>query len=416
VPPDVAGGDPWACAREIGARWHRPVVYAFWFLCQEQREDGTYADFNWERLDEIVRGTPPGVRIVWNLSPRNRTPQGSFLPEDLEAYRRYVRAVVERYDGDGVDDGPGCPSVSHWQVENEPALPLRKWQGSAESYAALLQATYAAAKEADPTCTVLIGGMSGAIVRGHDELGGFFLPVLRRLKGKGFDVFDCHWFGDARGAYRRFGETYREVRRALDRNGYRRAPIWMLECGTYSGAPRVPPVLGPQSEEEQASDLVRRCVYSLSLGVQNILWAFGLVEGFGPPDGDFFDGTGLIYDGIGRGDRGRGVRKLSYAAYRLLSEKIGAKPFTGEVKGLPAHAYAYRFGKGREQVTVVWRDWWHEEVVASRSVSLPFEGEALAIPAVPDPDGHFHALPLHPRKGALTLDVGKVPFYVEHRR
>ena len=33
VAPGIGAGDRWSCAREIGIHWHRPVVYAFWFMC-----------------------------------------------------------------------------------------------------------------------------------------------------------------------------------------------------------------------------------------------------------------------------------------------------------------------------------------------------------------------------------------------
>jgi hypothetical protein len=79
VPPGVGTGDRWACAREIGVQWHRPVVYAFWFRCQ----DDAASAFYWEKLDESLHRVPKDMNILWNLSARSRTRPRSFLPRDM---------------------------------------------------------------------------------------------------------------------------------------------------------------------------------------------------------------------------------------------------------------------------------------------------------------------------------------------
>ncbi|GAB4429948.1 MAG: hypothetical protein OHK0015_14500 [Chloroflexi bacterium OHK40] len=79
-------------------------------------------------------------------------------PARAQDFADYVRAVVERYDGDGQDDAPGSPRVGAWQIWNEPNH-WETWPGSAAEYAAILQAGYAAAKAADPAAIVATGGL-----------------------------------------------------------------------------------------------------------------------------------------------------------------------------------------------------------------------------------------------------------------
>jgi len=402
VPLDVGSGDRWACAREIGVRWHRPVVYAFWFRCQD--DDATA--FHWNKLDESLHGVPKDMNILWNLSARSRTHPHSFLPRDMKAYREYVRAVVERYDG----KAPGSPMVCYWQAENEPNLGR---QGTPEQYAALLRETYRVAKQANPRCKIVIGGVGGWVGHGSgSSLHGFrnfYLPALKRLGGTGFDVFDHHWYGNATGDYRAYGEVHREVRTALDKHGFEHVPIWITEMGSYSGKPRGH---WPQSEEQQAADLVRRYVYPMSLGVDKIFWAFGLVEGFKHNDG-YFDHTGLIYNGRESSDKGRGVKKLSYYTYRLMTKKLEGKRSDGEVSGLPANVYAYRFGHAPELVTVIWWDWWNEPDAKDKTLSLPIARDVRVTVAITDGDGTQKSWQAEAREGRVLITLGREPLFVE---
>jgi hypothetical protein len=402
VPPDVGQGDPWACAREIGVRWHRPVVYAFWFMCQ----DDSATTFRWDRLDASVRGVPKGTNVLWNLSARSRTHPSSFLPRDMQGYRDYVQAVVERYDG----NAPGSPVVRYWQVENEPNLGPQ--QGTPEQYAELLRETYRAAKQANPRCKIVIGGVGGWVGHGPgsslQQFRTFYIPVLKELDGTGFDIFDYHWYGNALGDYRAYGEVHHEVRAALNKYGFKQVPIWITEMGSFSGRPRGH---RPQSEAQQAGDLLRRYVYPLSLGVQKVFWAFGLVEGFKHDDG-YFDHTGLIYDGHETGDRGRGVRKLAYYTYKLMTEELEGKRFVENVPHLPAHVYGYRFGKEADWVIIVWWDWWNEPEKTEKAVMFPVEADVSITSALTDRNGVRRSWDADGRGNHLTLKLGKEPLFI----
>jgi len=165
-----------------------------------------------------------------------------------------------------------------------------------------------------------------------------YAPILKELNGKYVDVFDFHWYGQASGDYRlrdsvavtagatgsdsvAGADVLAHIRQTLSADGFPAdMPVWITEMGSYSGDPSEgggPPerqgkrLENPfQSERQQAQDHYKRFIYPLSRGIGKVFLAFGLMEGFKHEDG-YFDHTGLIHDGEGAGDPGRGIKKLS---------------------------------------------------------------------------------------------------------
>lgn len=86
--------------------------------------------------------------------------QASAPPRDLTEWQRFVFALVERYDGDGIDDAPGWKSrVEVWQVESEQQS--RWWyQGSALDYLQQLAVAGDAIHAADAGAVVQLGGIN----------------------------------------------------------------------------------------------------------------------------------------------------------------------------------------------------------------------------------------------------------------
>ncbi|MFH1465686.1 MAG: hypothetical protein ABIO70_14970 [Pseudomonadota bacterium] len=175
--------DDVARAEALGVRAGRVNSGAYPFLeWQSARRDPTTLP----RADQVVallQGA--GMEIIMVLSPWPGNNTGAFtaqyVPADLDGYSAWIRAVVERYDGDGQDDMPGLARpVRLWEVDNEPDmhnhLPpkgggqrgdgARAAEAQAEQnpfetpaeYAQVLVATAQAIRAAQPDAVVFNGG------------------------------------------------------------------------------------------------------------------------------------------------------------------------------------------------------------------------------------------------------------------
>ncbi|SNX71116.1 beta-galactosidase-like protein [Cereibacter ovatus] len=98
-------------------------------------------------------GTVPETRGVKNARPNN--------PADWE---RFVRAVVERYDGDGHADAPGLHRrVRYWQAANEWISDKNKsggWVGTTDELIDYIRRTHDAVKAVDPRAIFVLGGIA----------------------------------------------------------------------------------------------------------------------------------------------------------------------------------------------------------------------------------------------------------------
>ncbi len=408
-------------AQFIGVHWHRPPVYAYWFQVQPDQNSPTY---DWRLLDQQYSAVPQGINILANIAPDHpRSPHGytlpsSYIPIDEDKYAAFVRATVERYDGDGLDDMLGLTNpIKHWQVGNEPSNKL-------SGFADLQRMTYQAIKEVCRECTVLIGGAAGFPDNYVLRFDSVYLPILAQLAGQYVHVFGFHWYGMATGDYRLrdsvTGEdVYQHVRNVLTTNGFPPdLPIWITEMGSYSGDP-IEPEFPFQTERQQASDYLKRFVYSLSRGVKKIFPAFGLMEGFIHNDG-YFDHTGLIYNGRGSNDLGLGVKKLGYYTYKLMTEKLEESDWQNiqtvhEQNGV----YLYKFSKQGKPIWVAWNDSSDTRTITISGITSNWVEMTEAVPKyqsgkdVTDYGTAFQMDTLAVVNGSVSLQLAEKPVFVE---
>ncbi|NCC35094.1 MAG: polymerase, partial [Chloroflexia bacterium] len=135
----------------------------------------------WAKYDRIASAArDAGIELIWRLerppvwarSQFEADPvfQAGLLvdgnstgpPDDLADYAAFVRAVVERYNGDGVDDAPGSPVVRHFQIWNEPNL-RNEWNWHdprPEDFVELLRVGATAVRAANPEAVVIFPGLA----------------------------------------------------------------------------------------------------------------------------------------------------------------------------------------------------------------------------------------------------------------
>jgi hypothetical protein len=134
-----------------------------------------------------------------------------YVPKDMAAYEVYVARIVERYDGDGVDDMPGLHGpIRYWEVDNEPDLKLNTPPRDAvraftpgtfctpDEYAQVLLASSRAIRRASPEARVLNGGP----FRPHADTGRDYMKALFAIPGvlDAVDIVSLHTYpNDASG-------------------------------------------------------------------------------------------------------------------------------------------------------------------------------------------------------------------------
>ncbi len=401
---------------ELGAHWTRSNLQLLWDLV-EPTAGGAYDWSNVMGTEECFSAAAAaGVHYLAVFH------EGGILDPELRnqlddpvGYQRFVRDVVERYDGDGVDDASGGIRITHWQVGNETpqidALPH-----GAEDYVAWFTLTAEAVRQADPTARmVLVGSTDSSVV---DALHASVIPALAGA-GVRFHAVDIHHWGGADDVEIRAAADYRSL---LDSHGLEDVELWSMEHGTHVGtvtipdaqcSPACPPAqvcvqIGPaaqcvprcasdaqcppavplcdtdsgicnqpaQSLEQQARSLVQRYVVNRDGGVSLILWnnLVGWHE-FGGRFGGVYDRMGLVSGGFleleTTADRGK--PRPAWFAYRLLASKTDETQAErlGPVDVPGGYASAYR---NRETGAVGWVAW-------SNGGTISF-GQEIAAPSV----------------------------------
>jgi hypothetical protein len=151
-------------------------------------------------------------------------------PQDMEAYKSFLKELVERYDGDddfgsyAIEDSLKNKikqnPVIYWEIDNEVDLPAdgegaRFFVGSLEDYFDLLKSSYEAIKEVCGECQVLIAAPAGT------ESIKYYYPQMISLGAEDyFDIYNLH--GDIR--------VLEEIIGSIDK------PVFLTEAGGGQGA------------------------------------------------------------------------------------------------------------------------------------------------------------------------------------
>jgi hypothetical protein len=249
--------------KEFGASWARPHLGPFlWDSMQRSKND----KISFDRTDRLVKEyQEEGIGLLitlwpfaeWDQKERSDAskcmvlendqflPEKRFLkeenylpryrcnPHDWEAYQKWVSAVVERYDGDGINDMPGLKiPIKYWEVMNEPDLSgpeeeesyetLDFYKQDAKAYRELLIKTSEAIRKADPEAKILIAGAAG----GNEESLNFYREVFKDKKAiSAFDIANVHCISND--DYQSFNVApYKKMLQELGIN----KPIWVTEA------------------------------------------------------------------------------------------------------------------------------------------------------------------------------------------
>jgi hypothetical protein len=189
-------------------------------------------------------------------------------PCDMEAYKEFLRRLIERYDGDGMDDMSGLKyPVRYWEIGNEMDQKI-EFQGSAEDYFEILKVSYTTIKETDPHANILMS----ALDLGREPAFEFGRPDFDYVKlfelgaADYFDVGNVHDVG---------ADLHEIVREFMKRYGAGDKPIWITEPGGIGEYQKI-----AKTEEELALYYFQRFEDMSKYGVTKIF--LGGQETLGP--------------------------------------------------------------------------------------------------------------------------------------
>lgn len=254
--------------------------------------------FNWSSADRALAAAwadTGGLEMIATIDSAPgwaaAYPNGPINPGYLDDFAEFVGALVERYDGDGLNDAPGSPAVTHWEFYNEPdnnasQLPVH-WGDDGDKYAEMLKTIYPVVKAASPQAKVVFGGIA---FDGFEKDGGSFVlnfltDVLDAGGGQYFDVMNFHYYPAFRLAWTTsqgtgLPEKTKFIRDVLGSYGISK-PVMITEAGWHSNnAPD-----HPSNDEIQARYVVELFVQSMANDVQVMIWwTLYDVGGFYPYD------------------------------------------------------------------------------------------------------------------------------------
>jgi hypothetical protein len=253
----------------------------------------------------VARANAINLRIVGVLgfsTPWNTTAPSSetraaqrehYPPADFDTWYGYVLTTVSVFKD----------SVHYWEVWSSPDVGFTpaegqtcngSWCGTSAQYAQLLSVAYRAVKTADPSASVVVGGLS----LGADSNTNFLYDILTDPNfptRDAFDIMSFHAYGSKTEALRRMNF----VKSQMLFGGAGARPTWVTEFG-YPSDPAlqtVPPYFN--GESGQAAYLKDLAAYLLLIGARKIFW-YQMFDTAG-------DSSGLLTTDL--------TKKLAYNAY-----------------------------------------------------------------------------------------------------
>jgi|GEM_PF-6931363 len=207
--------------KEMGFKYERANI--FWSLVEYPK--GTY---HWEDIDARLNkmfdaGIVPAISICagndYDGSFKYSIPGLDGLAGTRADFMAFTQKVVERYDGDGVNDGPINGVIKIWEGWNEPVNWHKK---TVEQVTEFHNQYYDAVKEADPSATVTSPGFAWA------SLFEYFIP-----NGK-FDMLSVHsnyWYTDEDDPSYNMNNNIEHQDRTFKELGLGDRPWWISEFG-----------------------------------------------------------------------------------------------------------------------------------------------------------------------------------------
>ncbi len=317
---------------------------------EKGKYDFAYSDFLAELSNKY------GIELIGRLSPHYGHPGKSGLPQDIEAYMAYVRAVVERYDGDGDFgcrlDSPDCYSkddhqypgfmdkssdwainhkIDYWEVLKEPSpgrsIAIGHDAGLTPFNAAKIYGKVKAVVDAiAPNARIYFGGM-GPIGMGKYTKVSYFKEMLSHKAGSYIDVMGVSAFKEP---VTYLLARYNNILQDFDIS----KPLWVGQTGASDRSHYRIKLPNGGSAEAQSIYVVKAYTEAFNAGAEKVFW------------GDFLDNSSAerrgstIWDSTGLFETGTWKLKPAYYTYKLIATALN--DFTDVVR-ISEEVYKFTF-------------------------------------------------------------------------
>jgi len=382
-------------ARELNVSWVSMQPVAIWASIESSP-----GQYDWIGLDrEVVALQQLGLDSSVVLIPMNafgekrteiisrlqnedvdsflRTPESAAMMlypnnETLPVWVDFVKAIVDRYDGDGEDDMPGLKyPVRNWHFSEE----YPEFYIPADVYVDLLKVTYPVIKETDPQAKVILHGIAGNLLQYIAFVKGFiddpdagvingtrctrtqiaaslaFRDVLRDVEyfleeGKGYyEVVDVHLYEPK--------ETFMKgkinwMRSALQKFGVN-VPIWCIEGGgPFKLKEGQQSQFGDQywgeyTDRENAEFVLKMHVMAAATGIERFHWGLCATD-----EDDYWNGP---WNNMALATSQR-EKKPAFYTFKLMLEKLRDFKKANDLSAPDVNLYEFEIGS--RKVYVAW--------------------------------------------------------------
>jgi hypothetical protein len=309
---------------DSGTTWIRiPVM---WQAAEPERLTPPKV-YNWTSIDNALsaaRVDAGNLKIIATIThaPEWAAPgiKAPIYDHALTDFAQFVQAVVERYNGDGINDAPGSPIVTHWEFYNEPDAGVQpgdvRWGESGDKYAQMLAAVYPAVKAANPQAQVVFGGIAYDWFQDQDGpfVREFLDDVLSAGGGDYFDIMNFHSYPPFSVTWNGYGpdhgpglfEKTNFIRNKLENEYGLYKPMIITESGWHSNNPPH----HPSNQEMQARYVMQLFSQSYAANLDLMIWWMLYDPGSG-----YWD-NGLVTNAT------PSVRKLAFTVFQNMVEEL----------------------------------------------------------------------------------------------
>lgn len=200
--------------------------------------------FNWDEADNVKRYSQEHkqeiLATIWPYAnwdqksckrKKSKSPFGKHFskylskPCSMKNYLNFVSHLIDRYDGNGMNDMPGLENpIIHWEIMNEPELKMF-FKGSEEEFIEIFKETSKLIRTKQKNSIIVMAGAAGM----YPEMKIFWSTVLPEIKDD-FDIANIHHITGPNGECNQ--EMWVKEFASLLKQKNINKPIWLTEAMT----------------------------------------------------------------------------------------------------------------------------------------------------------------------------------------